>query len=164
MVLGASANTSSTQLILNETSPTDITIDVRGDCRWEDGEFPKDQLTPVEPLARSNLSQVRAVFLQRWRQIFKTKKILLFQLIAPILVIALGYPCCRVFITLRSPSRLILPSYYESVQKILVNENAVDFNKSDTNVAQVVANLPTVDYFFDVNWANKTVTDNFYTY
>jgi hypothetical protein len=85
--------------------------------------------------------ELSAIFSQRWQQARGGIKSWLFQLLAPICVTVLGYFACRTFITVRTPSRVFNPDYYNTVQQIMLNEEPVMRSRSDTTASMVAANL-----------------------
>ena len=81
---------------------------------WEDEPF---------PISHNKLfiMQVKAVLKRRFKTLLHDRKVTVFEKIAPIFVLVLGYFFSRTFITKRSTSFLLSPTYFDSVQQLTIN-------------------------------------------
>lgn len=128
-----------------------------------DQPFEMAQELASQSSTRVYAHELSAIFTQRYQQARGSAKTWLFQLLGPVCVIVLGYFACRTFITVRTPSRQFSPTYYSTVQQIMLNDEPVFRAGSNILASQVAANLDHQDRFEFV-YSDASDSGDFYRY
>lgn len=110
---------------------------------------------PAEEQTTTGTEQIGAILRRRLQAYHKSGTQFLFEILIPVVLVAIGLAFSKVEFFYDSPARNLTPSAFPAGQRILYNQNLLSRSGSDIQPADLLQGLPYADEYFELTPFDK---------